>query len=208
MQKKGLFITFEGVEGGGKSTQSKLLANYLEKKGYSVVITREPGGSEGAESIRELLVNGRVDKWDDITELLLMFAARRDHLEKKIKPALAESKIVICDRFYDSSYAYQGYGHNMDLTKIDKIKEITVGDFQPDLTFVLDLDVKEGIGRKHNQNEKNRFEDMNHDFHERVRTGFLEICKKESNRCLIIDSHKNSIEKIHKIIVNKIEKML
>ncbi|MFC1659246.1 dTMP kinase [Pseudomonadota bacterium] len=208
MHKKGLFITIEGIEGGGKSTQTKLLADYLENKGYEVVNTREPGGSEGAESIRELLINGSVDKWDGITELLLMFAARRDHVEKKIKPALLRGKIVICDRFYDSSYAYQGHGHNMDLAKIDKIKEVTVGNFKPDLTFVLDLDVREGINRKQNQNEKNRFEDMNYGFHERVRAGFLEICKKENERCMIINSQKNSIDEIHNIIIKKIEKTL
>src|SRR5574344_1807397 len=120
---KGKFITFEGVEGAGKSTQSKLLVEYLNNNGVEAVWTREPGGCEGAEEIRKLLINGSVNKWDGITELLLMYAARRDHTEKKIKPLLAEGKVVISDRYFDSSLAYQGYGHNLDLSKIQKIRE-------------------------------------------------------------------------------------
>jgi len=206
--KKGLFITLEGVEGGGKSTQTKLLYSRLQEEGIDCIVTREPGGSEGAEAIRELLVNGTVSRWDGITELLLMFAARRDHVEKTIKPALEEGKVVICDRFFDSSYAYQGYGHNLDLKKIDAVREVTIENFQPDMTFILDLDIHEGINRKNTQNERNRFEDMKLEFHQRVRDGFLEIAKKDSNRCELINAGSLSIETIHSHIFQKIKTAL
>jgi len=205
MSKKGLFITLEGVEGGGKSTQSKLLYSKLQEEGIDCIITREPGGSEGAEAIRSLLISGSVNRWDGVTELLLMFAARRDHVEKTVKPALSEGKVVICDRFFDSTYAYQGYGHKLDLAKIDKVREVTVGNFQPDITFVLDLDIKDGINRKNIQAERNRFEDMKLEFHERVRDGFLKIVKKNPERCVLIDSGKFSIEEIHEQILERIK---
>ena len=204
-KRKGIFVTLEGVEGGGKSTQSKLLYTKLQEESIDCIITREPGGSEGAEAIRNLLISGSVNRWDGVTELLLMFAARRDHVEKTVKPALAEGKVVICDRFFDSTYAYQGHGHKLDLEKIDKVREVTIGDFQPDLTFVLDLDINEGINRKNIQAERNRFEDMKLEFHQRVRDGFLKIVEENQKRCVLIDSGKLSIEEIHEKIFSRIK---
>ena len=134
---KGKFITFEGVEGAGKSTQSRMLVDYLNNIGIEAVWTREPGGSDSAEEIRKLIISGAVNKWDGITELLLMYAARRDHTEKKIKPLLKEGKVVVSDRYFDSSFAYQGYGYGLDLNKIAEIQKIVLDDFKPNLTIIL-----------------------------------------------------------------------
>lgn len=199
---KGKFITFEGVEGAGKSTQSKLLVEYLNNNGIEAVWTREPGGSEGAEEIRKLLINGAVNKWDGITELLLMYASRRDHTEKKVKPLLAEGKVVISDRYFDSSLAYQGYGHNLDLSKIQKIREIVLDNFKPDITIILDLDIKKGLERTNIRGEKNRFEDMDITFHNRVRNGFLHISQTEPERVKLLDVDNKSIEEIQKEILH------
>ena len=199
---KGKFITFEGVEGAGKSTQSKLLVEYLNNNGIEAVWTREPGGSEGAEEIRKLLINDAVNKWDGITELLLMYASRRDHTEKKVKPLLAEGKVVISDRYFDSSLAYQGYGHNLDLSKIQKIREIVLDDFKPDITIILDLDIKKGLERTNIRGEKNRFEDMDITFHNRVRNGFLHISQTEPERVKLLDVDNKSIEEIQKEILH------
>ena len=141
--KKGFFITFEGGEGTGKSTQCRLLSKALEDEGLQTVLTREPGGSAGAEEIRALLVNGDAGKWDSKTELLLFMAARRNHLTTKIWPEMADGKVVICDRFLDSTIAYQGYGRGKNQELIHEIKNIyhlIADDFQPDLTFILDID--------------------------------------------------------------------
>jgi len=196
----GKFITFEGVEGAGKSTQSKLLVEYLNANGIESVWTREPGGCEGAEEIRKLLVNGAVNKWDGITELLLMYAARRDHTEKKIKPLLKEGKVVVSDRYFDSTMAYQGYGYELDLNKIKQVQKIVLDDFEPDLTIILDLDVKEGLERTNKRGDKNRYEDMEIDFHNRVRNGFLNIANENHNRVKLINVENMSIDELQKNI--------
>ncbi len=199
---KGKFITFEGVEGAGKSTQSKLLVEYLNNNGIEAVWTREPGGCEGAEEIRKLLVNGAVNKWDGITELLLMYAARRDHTEKKIKPLLKEGKVVVSDRYFDSTMAYQGYGYELDLNKIKQVQKIVLDDFEPDLTIILDLDVKQGLERTDKRGDKNRYEDMKIDFHNRVRNGFLNLVKENSKRVKLINVEDKSIEDLQKDIID------
>lgn len=201
---KGKFITFEGVEGAGKSTQSKLLVEYLNNNGIETVWTREPGGCEGAEEIRKLLVNGSVNKWDGITELLLMYAARRDHTEKKIKPLLKEGKVVISDRYFDSTMAYQGYGYQLDLNKIKIMQKLVLDEFKPDLTIILDLDVLKGLERTDKRGEKNRYEDMKVEFHKRVRNGFIEIAKEEQNRVKLINVENKSIEELQKYIISTI----
>ncbi len=201
---KGKFITFEGVEGAGKSTQSKLLVEYLNKNGIEAVWTREPGGSEGAEEIRKLLINGTVNKWDGITELLLMYAARRDHTEKKIKPLLAEGKVVISDRYFDSTLAYQGYGHQLNLNKIRMVQEVVLEDFKPNITIILDLDAEKGLKRTDIRGEKNRFEDMKLDFHKRVREGFRKTAEQEPDRVKIINVENKSIEELQKEIIQLI----
>jgi dTMP kinase len=193
------FITFEGVEGCGKSTQSKLLRDYLQEKNNEVILTREPGGTKVAEEIRAILVNGAVNKLDGVTEILLNFAARRDHVERLIKPALQENKIIISDRFFDSTYAYQGYGYGEDLNIIENIKQSSIGDFAPEITFLIDIDVEETLKRVANRSDNNRYEDMDLEFHQKVRHGFLEIAKNNHKRFRVIDG-RNSIEEIQKEI--------
>jgi dTMP kinase len=202
---KGKFITFEGVEGVGKTTQSKLLVDYLNNNGVEAVWTREPGGCEGAEEIRKLLLSGTVNKWDGITELLLMYASRRDHTEKKIKPLLAQGKVVISDRYLDSTVAYQGYGYKLDLKKIKTIQEVVLGDFKPNITLILDLDIKEGLKRTEVRGERNRFEDMELDFHRRVGNGFRKIAEIEKDRVILINVENKSIDQLHKEILQYLE---
>ena len=188
----GRFITFEGGEGAGKSTQIQLLAEYLKAEGKDVIITREPGGSEGAEAIRSLLVTGDVNRWDGVTEAMLVFSGRRDHYERTIKPALQSGVYVLCDRFADSSYAYQGYGHGVDMTVIDQLYGMACGDFRPDLTLVMDMPVSVGIQRAVDRGgDEQRFENMETDFHERVRKGFLTIAQNDTKRCVVINAEQS-----------------
>lgn len=193
----GKFITFEGGEGGGKSTQSGLLAEMLRKQNIDCIQTREPGGTEGAEAIRNLLVTGETNRWDPMTELLLHFAARRDHVEKKIKPALMEGKWVICDRFIDSSLAYQGYGHGSGVDFVEMMHRLVIGNLMPDLTFILDIPPGIGIGRtSERKGDENRYERMVGSFHERVRLGFLAVAAKYPERCVVLDA-SSPIDAIH-----------
>ncbi|MDR2760262.1 MAG: dTMP kinase [Rickettsiales bacterium] len=198
---RGKFITFEGVEGAGKSTQSKILVEFLNKNGANAVWTREPGGCPEAEEIRNFVVTGSVNKMDGIAELLLMCAARRLHTEKKIKPLLASGATVVSDRYFDSSLAYQGFGHGISQEKIDSLRKITLDGFAPDLTLVLDLDVEEGLRRTSKRKETaSRFENMDIEFHRRVRDGFNYVCETDGERCLKIDASKSSVEELQKII--------
>ena len=200
----GYFITFEGGEGGGKSTQSRLLKEALEKNGITVIHTREPGGTEGAEQIRELLVKGDASRWDAITETLMHMAARRDHTEKQIKPLLAEGKTVICDRFFDSTLAYQGYGHGLGAELVTMLHHLTIGTLKPDITFILDIDPEQGIARAHSRKDSdNRYESMKMAFHKRVREGFLAVSRSEPHRCHVIDATQG-IEDIHRQIMARV----
>lgn len=185
----GRFITLEGGEGSGKSTQVAALAAALRRPGREVVETREPGGSAGAEAIRELLIHGESDRWDVMSETLLHFAARRDHLRQTVWPALARGAWVISDRFADSTLAYQGYGQGLDPETIRRIYALTIGDFRPDLTFILDLPAEEGLARAAARKVGGtRYEGMGEAFHARLREGFLEIAKAEPERCVVIDA--------------------
>ncbi|MFA7275518.1 MAG: dTMP kinase [Pseudobdellovibrionaceae bacterium] len=196
MAKQGLFITFEGGEGAGKTTQCRRIKSALEERGFEVVLTREPGGVPEAEKIRDLLVQREGGNWTPMAECLLFFAARQMHTEKLIKPALDEGKVVICDRYTDSTVAYQGYGHGFDRTTIYQIEKLTLGDFRPDLTLLLDLPVEEGLTRSLKQkdaaggreNTEDRFEKLKTEFHERLRRGFLTIAKENSGRCVVVDA--------------------
>jgi dTMP kinase len=199
----GKFITFEGIEGSGKSTQVKLLHKYFLDKNIPAVLTREPGGSKVAEEIRSLLVNGDVDKMDGVCETLLNFAARRDHVLKLIKPALAKGEMVICDRFFDSTIAYQSFGQNVDLDLIKKVQEAAIGGFKPDITFLIDVDVEVAFERIKNRADNNRYEKMDKDFHQKVRKGFLEIAKNNSGRVVMIDGNQDEQE-IHRQILGQI----
>lgn len=185
----GRFITLEGGEGAGKSTQIAALADHLEGHGLTIVTTREPGGAPGAEAIRKLLVEGDPGRWDATTEMLLHFAARRDHLARTVWPALKQGTWVVCDRFADSTVAYQGYGHGLGPQPVRDLYEIAVGSFQPDLTLILDLPVDVGLGRTTGRdNNETRYEKMDKAFHQRVRDGFHAIAQAEPDRCVLVDA--------------------
>jgi dTMP kinase len=181
------FITFEGGEGAGKSTQIKLLAGHLRERGKTVVVTREPGGTPGAEAIRELL-RGGVD-WLPFSELLLQFAARHEHVQQLISPALTRGEFVLSDRFTDSTYAYQGYGMGQDLKIIAAVQEMVLGPFKPDLTFLLDIDPAAGLQRAvARDGNAERYEAMPLDFHEKLRVGYLAMAGQEPGRWRVIDA--------------------
>lgn len=185
----GRFITLEGGEGTGKSTQIRRLAATLEKKGVSVLCTREPGGSPGAEEIRKLMVEGEPGRWNAITETLLAYAARADHVARTIGPALQAEKWVISDRFNDSTFAYQGVGRGLARETIRRIDSAVLDDFSPDLTLILDLDVETGLRRAlARSGVETRFEKFGPEFHEKLRQAFLDIAKRHPERCRLIDA--------------------
>ncbi len=207
-QGRGRFITLEGGEGAGKSTQASRLAGVLRASGAEVVLTREPGGSPGAEEIRALLVDGDVARWDAITETLLHFAARRDHLLNTIAPALDRGAWVISDRFVDSTVAYQGYGHGVPLKLIDELARICIADRRPDLTLILDLPVAVGLARANRRGTaEDRYERMNDEFHARVRDGFREIARREPSRCVVVDA-SGDVEAVHRAVVEAVTRRL
>jgi len=185
----GFFITFEGGEGAGKSTQARRLAERLRALGRVVTLTREPGGSPGAEAIRDLLVRGEAERWSPISETLLMYAARRDHIERTIAPALKRGGVVICDRFLDSTRAYQGAGGGAPRELIAALEDAVVGVVKPDLTLVFDLPVDTGLARAAARGEgEARFESKGRDFHERLRAAYLAIVEAEPSRCVLVDA--------------------
>jgi dTMP kinase len=185
----GYFITLEGGEGAGKSTQVKRLATALTSKDIDVITTREPGGSPGAEEIRALLVNGAPGRWDALTETLLIYAARADHVKRVIGPALLAGQWVISDRFADSSFAYQGAGRGLARETIRRIDSVVLDDFKPHLTLMLDLDVETGLKRAGARGAaESRFENFDRDFHERLRQAFLDIARRNPDRCHVIDA--------------------
>ncbi len=183
------FITFEGGEGAGKSTQIVLLAEALAAAGIPVRTTREPGGTPGAEQIRELLVTGAADRWDAMTEALLHFAARREHLRGVVRPSLEAGQWVLSDRFADSTMAYQGFGHGLGRTAIAQLYALAVGDFAPDLTVILDVPVTLGLERALARRDgEDRYEGLDAEFHERLRRGFRDIAEREPDRCVLIEA--------------------
>lgn len=190
---RGAFITLEGGEGSGKSTQTRLLCSALAERGIAVVQTREPGGSPEAEAIRTLLVEGATDRWDPMSEALLLFAARREHLRRTIEPALAAGSWVVCDRFGDSTVAYQGYAHGLGAATIAALADIAIGPVRPDLTLILDLPVEVGLARAKTREagREDRFERMGAAFHERLRLGFRKIAGQNPDRCRVIDATRS-----------------
>jgi dTMP kinase len=189
---RGRFITFEGGEGAGKTTQVRLLAEALRDAGVEVVETREPGGSPGAEQIRELLIHGPSERWAPLTETLLHFAARAEHLRHRVNPALDAGSWVLSDRFTDSTMAYQGYGLGLGREPVEDLRQLVVGALDPDLTLILDLPVAAGLGRAAGRRDGGeRYERMGQDFHERLREGFLDIARREPGRCVVIDAGGN-----------------
>jgi len=210
--KKGFFLTFEGPDGCGKSTQAKLMADYLTAQGQNVVLTREPGGTPLAEMIRELILTPTAEQLVPMAEILLYAASRAQHVERLIKPSLAEGKIVVCDRFIDSSLAYQGFGLGRDLRVIKEINRLAIGDFQPNLTFLLDIDTETAlkrIGGRTGQTVRatDRIEARNIQYRQRVRDGFLTIAAAEP-RIVTVATGTKSIADLHaellKIVVAEI----
>ena len=185
------FITFEGIDGSGKSTQARLLADALRTGGTDVVLTREPGGSPGAEEIRNLLLTGDTDRWSAMTEILLFTAARRDHLEKTVLPALDAGKIVISDRFADSTRVYQGATRGDLRPTVAALHKLTIGR-EPDLTFIIDMNpaiaLRRGLARSSGED---RFEDMGLSFQETLRHGFLTLARDNADRCVVIDGNRD-----------------
>lgn len=203
-----MLITFEGGEGAGKTTQIALLKECFERQGRPVVITREPGGTPEAEKIRNLLVQRDGGAWTPLAEAMLFFTARHMHVETKIKPALDRGDVVICDRFTDSTIAYQGYGHGFDLTVLDRIKMLAIGGFEPHKTFILDIPVADGLSRAGGRLEEegsteDRFERIGTEFHERLRQGYLTIAQNNPDRCVVINALQ-PVDVIHHIILDKI----
>jgi len=205
---KGKFITIEGCEGTGKSTQIKLLEKKLKKK-IKVKSTREPGGSLGAEQIRKLIFNKKED-WSPLTEALLHISARNDHLEKIVKPNLKKGIWVICDRFRDSTTAYQGFGNNLKLNILEIMQDSIFNKFHADLTIVLNMDLKKCLSRvKKRKFGIQKYERMNINFHKKVQKGFLTIAKKNKKRCFVINADQNQLEinnEILKVINKKFKK--
>lgn len=204
----GFFITVEGADGAGKTTQLKLLEEYLLKRGYPVVVTREPGGTAIGERIRELILDKRHTEMEYMTELLLYVASRAQHVLEKIKPALAEGAVVLCDRFMDSNLCYQGYGRGIPLQTILELNQLAIGAFAPDLTFFLDLSAKDGLARKKIQkgHAADRMESAADAFHACVQEGFAALWKENPGRIKRIDASRPVME-IHNEMVRYLEEL-
>ena len=192
MPERGKFITFEGGEGTGKSTQAKRLAATLQERGHRVVLTREPGGSPGAEEIRKLLVEGLPERWSPVSEALLFLAARTDHVSKLILPELREGAWVVCDRFSNSTLAYQGVARGLGLETVRKLQSMALEGFKPDLTFILDMPAEHGLLRAHTRGlaHGTRYERFGTEFHKTLRTAFIDLAASEPERCVLINGDR------------------
>lgn len=207
-----LFITFEGPDGSGKSTQINLVANYLEDLGYRVFCTREPGGTAIGDQIRQVLHDVNNSEMTPRAEILLYSASRAQHVEQVILPHLAQGEMVLCDRYADSTYAYQGYGRQLDFDMLRLITRFATQDLKPDLTVYLDLPVKEGLRRKEKANtagqgELNRMDRLELEFHQRVREGYLEMARTEPERWLVVDA-RGSVETTNRLVCQRLEQVL
>ena len=207
MKKKGFFITFEGIDGSGKSTQIRKLAKFLEDDGFDIIMTREPGGSVGGEEIRNLLLQGEVDRWSAETEILLFTAARRDHLERIILPALQGGKIVICDRFTDSTRMYQGMRGPKLRDLVDKLTEEVIN-CDPDLTIIIDIDPEISLRRaKSRETAEERFEDFGVDLQKKMRKGFIDLSKEFNSRIKVVNGQQ-SVDDLAKEIFSLVKARL
>ena len=207
MNKKGFFITFEGIDGSGKSTQIQKLAKFLEDNGFDIVMTREPGGSVGGEQIRNLLLQGEVDRWSAETEILLFTAARRDHLERIILPALQDGKIVICDRFTDSTRMYQGMRGPKLRDLVDNLTEEVIN-CDPDLTIIIDIDPEISLRRaKSRKTAEKRFEDFGVDLQKKMRKGFIDLSKEFNSRIKVVNGQQ-SVDDLAKEIFSLVKARL
>ena len=199
---RGKFITFEGGEGAGKSTQITFLKETLLARGHRVLQTREPGGTKNSESLRELILHPPERVWSPMTELLLHFASRHEHIENFIVPALQDGRWVLCDRYIDSTIAYQGYGKGIDVTLIQKLHAFIQNDLNPDLTFIFDIPVEVGLSRAQRRGTSDTYENMDLSFHQNLRKGFIEIARNDPNRCYIVDGTAK-IDNIRRNILKK-----
>ena len=207
MKSKGFFITFEGIDGSGKSTQIRNLAKFLEDSGFDIIITREPGGSVGGEEIRNLLLQGAVDRWSAETEILLFTAARRDHLERVILPALKDGKIVICDRFTDSTRMYQGMRGPKLRVLVDNLTEEVIN-CDPDLTIIIDIDPEISLRRaKSRKTAEERFEDFGVDLQKKMRKGFIDLSKEFNSRIKVVNGQQ-SVDDLAKEIFSLVKARL
>ncbi|MBI1820431.1 MAG: dTMP kinase [Nitrospirae bacterium] len=207
MNKSGVFITFEGIEGSGKSKHIIQLSADLKKEGFPVVLTREPGGTRIGEKIRNLILDPEHREMDPVTELLLYLATRAQHIHEIILPALKENKIVLCDRFHDSTYAYQGGGRGLDFKVVEPFIQILFHHLKPDLTFLLDIEPKIGLERIHQRESLNRIDSENMAFHETVRSNYLSLVNQEPSRFRIIDSNRD-YSVVHQDILNEAHRFL
>ena len=206
-KKKSLFVTFEGIEGSGKSYQSRKLYKNLKKKNISVILTREPGGTESAEKIRRVILDDYFhhdskEKFNKNTDTLLYLAARNEHIENKIKPAISKKKIVICDRFVDSTLAYQVYGKGVNKKLVNSVHKYILGNIKPDLTFILKVKISKALQRLKNRKRKNRYDKFSKNFYIKVQNAFLKIARKNQKRYFVLDNSKDS-NVIEKIILKK-----
>lgn len=207
-KRRGLFISFEGADGAGKSSQIRRLADELRRRGKTVCVTREPGGSDGAETIRRILVEGASERWSPLTEALLMYAARADHLERVIRPALDRDEVVITDRFADSTMAYQGIAGALGEEKVRALHNLIVGGDDPDVTIILDVPTDIAISRTHGRTgAETRFEGKGVAYQEKVRAAFLKIARENPRRCVVVDATPDE-ETLFKAVAAAVEKTL
>jgi len=204
---RGRFISVEGGEGAGKSTQVRLLVTALQRAGIPVRQTREPGGSPGGEAIRRLLLEGESERWDAISEALLLVAARHDHVTRLITPALVQGVWVVADRFVDSTLAYQGYGRGVGLAELAMLHRFALGDFTPDLTLILDLPIEVGLARAVVRSSADRFERLDPGFHERLRQGFRQIAADNPARCMLVDAAGDP-QTVHRAVLAVVKQRL
>ena len=211
-KKKTLFVTFEGIEGSGKSYQSRKLYNKLKKKNISAILTREPGGTKGAETIREIILKdyfhpNSKEQFSKYTDTLLYLAARNEHIENKIKPAIAKRKNIICDRFIDSTLAYQVYGKGVNKNLVDSVHKFILGNIKPDLTFILKVNISKALQRLNKRKKKNRYDKFSKRFYKKVQNAFIQIAKKNRKKYLVLDNSTDS-NTTEKIIFNKFIEVL
>ena len=198
------FISFEGIEGSGKSTQAKILYDFLKQKEYPVILTREPGGTAIGNDIRQILIDKKNNQINPLTELMLNFASRIEHLQQVILPALKNKQIVITDRFYDSTLAYQGFAMDVEIETIEKVHQLTINSIQPDITFLCDMEVEVAFQRIKSRSDNNRYEELSFDFHNKVRNGFLKIAQDNAGRIKIINAN-NDVSKVAEQIVKYLD---
>ena len=201
-KKKPFLITFEGIEGSGKSYQSKKLYKRIKKMGFNVIYTREPGGSNSAEHIRKVILTGEKNKFDKFTDTLLYLASRNEHVKEKLLPELKRGKIIICDRFVDSTIAYQVYGKNIKKNIIDKVHKEILKNVKPNLTFILKLNLSKALQRVKGRKKNNRYDNFSRSFYQEVQKGYIKISKTRKNRYVVVDTSKDSLDS-EKIIFKK-----